>query len=168
MDDVVQRLEIKLREHSLAFTEKPLVVGGMAMEYYGLRKAGADIDLVIVDADYQALACRYPDRRKDIYGDLGVVIGEFEIWRSIALLDYPFLVQGSEETASCRIVSIDRLLLMRVCAMDVPKYKTDLLLVKEYYYRHYRNTAFLSEAQTHIPTYERNKGIVFAGEYADY
>lgn len=85
MHEVVERVEHRLREHRLSFSEKPILIGGMAMQYYGMRKAGADIDLLIENADYQALAEQYPDKRKDIYGDLGVVIGEFEIWRSIAL-----------------------------------------------------------------------------------
>lgn len=92
---VVRCIETALGREGLAFARKPLVIGGMAMEYYGLRPSGADIDLVVADEEYQALARLHAGSRKDIYGDLGVVLGVFEIWRSIALLDYAFLGQGA-------------------------------------------------------------------------
>ena len=34
---------------------------------------------------------------------------------------------------------------MRVCAMEVEKYKKDLDLMKEYYYGHLRNQCYLRE-----------------------
>ncbi len=61
------------------------------MEYYGLRKRGQDIDLIITNKDYKELSKNFANNKKDIWGDLGVVINGFEIWRSIALLDYNFM-----------------------------------------------------------------------------
>jgi ABC-type arginine transport system ATPase subunit len=90
MNDVVNHVTEMLISSNLSFVEKPILIGGMAMEYYEMRKAGADIDLIITDDDYQVLARKYPKQRKDLYGDLGMVIGKFEIWRSIAHLDYDF------------------------------------------------------------------------------
>ena len=95
MSTVIDLLEKQLGEKKLHFTQKPILIGGMAMEYYGLRKSGADIDLVICDEDYQALALTDPDNRKDIWGDLGVVIEPFEIWRCIMLLDYDFYIKDA-------------------------------------------------------------------------
>jgi hypothetical protein len=165
MSNVVERIESRLNETGLAFARKPLVIGGMAMEYYGMRKAGADIDLTISNEDYLALSQRYPDKRKDIYGDLGVVIQEFEIWRSIALMDYDFLSKDAVPEGSLLVVSLDRLLFMRVCAMDVEKYKKDLMTMKEYYCRHYSNESFLCEAQKHEASYAKTGGTVFGGKY---
>lgn len=92
-----------------------------------------DIDLLICDVDYQKLACLFPEKRKDIYGDLGLVIEPFEIWRSIALLDYDFYKSGGVNCDLIKMVSLDRLLFMRVCAMEAEKYMEDLKLMKEYY-----------------------------------
>lgn len=167
MNEVIKKLNVKIDECKLKFTKKPLVIGGMAMEYYGLRKTGADIDLVICEKDYQELSKKYPDTRKDIYGDLGVVIGIFEIWRSIALLDYNFLKQGAIEFDDVLMISLDKLLLMRVCAMDVEKYKNDLIMIKELYYKLYRNYDFLAEAEKHQISYKMNNGIIFGGKYND-
>ena len=162
---VIETVVRRMGECGLHFASPPLVIGGMAMEYYGLRKSGADIDLVISAGDYDRLAAAYPDARKDIYGDMGVVIAEFEIWRSIALLDYAFLKEDAVDCGDVLMVSPDRLLLMRGCAMEVEKYRRDLELVKNWYYEHHRNPAFLAEAETHIPDYEKYHGVILGGAY---
>jgi hypothetical protein len=167
MNQVIERIESRLNETGLAFARKPIVIGGMAMEYYGMRKAGADIDLVISNEDYLALAKKYPDKRKDIYGDLGVVIEEFEIWRSIALMDYDFLSKDAISEGTLLMVSLDRLLFMRVCAMGVEKYRKDLITMKEYYFKHFSNQAFLHEAEKHASSYAKSGGTVFGGKYTD-
>ena len=167
MNQVIEKVESRLQDNRLVFAKRPIVIGGMAMEYYGMRKSGADIDLVISNEDYLAIAGKYPDKRKDIYGDLGVVISEFEIWRSIALLDYDFFLEGAVAEGNLLVVSIDRLLLMRVCAMEVEKYKKDLITMKEYYYEHFRNQEFLHEAETHTTSYNKSRGITFGGKYID-
>jgi hypothetical protein len=167
MNDVVGRVTERLNQIGLVFSAKPIVIGGMAMEYYGMRKAGADIDLLISNCDYHALAEKYPGNRKDLYGDLGVVIEEFEIWRSIALLDYDFFRKDAMEEGNILIVSIDRLLWMRVCAMGVEKYRKDLELMKEYYYSHFSNQDYLKEARLHENSYARMNGAVFGGKYSD-
>ncbi|MCL2004332.1 MAG: hypothetical protein FWG72_10100 [Oscillospiraceae bacterium] len=167
MSDIVKRIHEQLAVIEFDFSHKPIVIGGMAMEYYGMRKSGADIDFVICDEDYQALAQLYPEKRKDIYGDLGIVIEPFEIWRSIALLDYNFYSVGACDCEKIKMVSLDRLLLMRVCAMEVEKYRKDLELMKEYYYTNFRNSSFLSEAEQHIPSYGKFNGVIFGGKYED-
>lgn len=127
------RVKEQMDAQGLVLTVKPILIGGMAMEYYGLRKAGNDIDLVITGQDYEALARSHPEKRKDIYGDLGVVLGKFEIWRSITLLDYDFFKQGAVEEACCLVLSLDRLLLTRVCALHLDKYQKDLELIRKHY-----------------------------------
>jgi len=165
-DDVIQRLKRQMDKMELCFAKQPILIGGMAMEYYGMRKAGADIDLVICEEDYQALASKYPGNRKDIWGDLGVVIGPFEIWRCIMLLDYDFYIKDAVDEGAAFVVSLDRLLLMRVFAMDVPKYMDDLKLMKDYYHRTFRNPAYAQYMQSHIASYQ-SKGIVWGGDYLD-
>jgi hypothetical protein len=167
MNQVIEKVESRLKDNSLIFAKKPIVIGGMAMEYYGMRKSGADIDLVISNEDYHAIVEKYPDKQKDIYGDLGVVISEFEIWRSIALLDYDFFLKDAIDEGNLLVVSIDRLLLMRVCAMEVEKYRKDLIMMKEYYYEHFRNREFLKEAEKHSTSYDKSGGIIFGGKYID-
>ncbi len=152
MNQVIIDVNEKLNEIPLSFIKKPIIIGGMAMEYYGMRKAGRDMDLIISQDDYHVLSEKYPDNKKDLYGDSGFIINKFEIWRSIALIDYDFFLKDAVDEGNVLVVSIDRLLWMRVCAMEVEKYKKDLDLMKQYYYRHFRNQSYLQEYRLINPT----------------
>jgi len=163
--DLFAQLLVEMNTEKLCFDNKPILIGGMAMEYYGMRKSGADIDFVITNADYQKLADEHPDCIKDLWGDLGVVVGKFEIWRSIVLLDYDFYCKDAVDEGAVLVVSLDRLLFMRVIAMEVEKYMNDLELMKEYYYVQFRNKNFLQEAEKHIASYQKHGGAVFGGKY---
>lgn len=167
MNDEVSRIAMSMIDNNLSFATKPILIGGMAMEYYGMRKSGPDIDLIITNEDYQALAKEYPEQRKDLYGDLGVVVGEFEIWRSIAHLDYDFFKKDAIEKDNIFIISIDRLLWTRVCAIGVEKYRKDLELLKQYYYKTYTNSQYHKEAQLHEKSYQKMDGAVLGGKYDD-
>lgn len=167
MNEVINRLDKQLKECSLEFTKKPILIGGMAKEYHGIRKSGSDIDLVICDQDYQLLAQKYPDNRKDIWGDLGVVIGQFEIWRCIMLLDYDFYLKDAIDEGVAYVASLDRLLLMCVFAMDVEKYMNDLKLIKDYYHQKFLNPYFFKYMEEHCASYKCVGGIVYGGKYVD-
>jgi hypothetical protein len=120
---------IDLEKLDFEFTSKPLLIGGKAMEYYGLRKAGADIDFVITAEDYERLACKYPDDLREIGGDLGVCVFEFEIWKSICLFGYQFLSVGAIAKEEYLVISLDRLLFLKALGMKEEKYHKDLELI---------------------------------------
>ena len=46
MNEVVLRIEEAMAKSGLQFSSKPILIGGMVMEYYGLRK-GKDMDWII-------------------------------------------------------------------------------------------------------------------------
>jgi hypothetical protein len=120
---------IDLTKLDFEFSSRPLLIGGKAMEYYGLRKAGADIDFVITVEDYERLVLKYPDHLREIGGDLGVCVFEFEIWKSICLFDYQFLSVGAVEQDAYLIISLDRLLFLKALGMKEQKYHKDLELI---------------------------------------
>ena len=127
-------MHIDLAKLNFTFSSPPLLIGGMAMQYYGLRPSGADIDFVITRADYARLAQQYPDNLKDLWGDLGVCVFEFEIWQSICLFDYDALSQGAlDPIAHCeagyRVISLEKLLFLKALAMKIDKYHADLELI---------------------------------------
>lgn len=122
-------MELKLRQVGISFSKKPLLIGGKAMEYYGLRKAGADIDLVVAEPDYKALARLYPGDLKEIWGDKGVCVYGFEIWRTICMLEYEVLSWKAREERDFLVVSFDMLLTMRALAVKTPKYFRDYQLM---------------------------------------
>lgn len=165
MNGIIERLDKQLGAFSLPLKKKPILIGGMAKEYYGIRKSGPDIDLVICGEDYQTLAQMYPDNRKDIWGDLGVVLGPLEIWRSIMLLDYDFYRKDAIDEGIAYVVSLDRLLLMCVFGMGVDKYMNDLKLLKDYYHRKCMNPSYCHFMEEHGSTYKSVGGVVYGGNY---
>src|SRR5215831_9230176 len=106
-------MNIELTKLQRTFSEKPLVIGGRAMEYYGLRKSGDDIDLVVPADDVAALIQRFPDRVKDLDGDLGVCPYEFEIWKTVCLFDYDSLRTGATDLGDALMISLEKLLFMK-------------------------------------------------------
>jgi hypothetical protein len=124
-------MDIDLSKLNYPFRSKPLLIGGMAMQYYGLRPSGADIDFVVTREDYTALARRYPQNVKDLWGDLGVCPFEFELWTSICLFDYAELIPGAIDAGEYRVIALDKLLFLKALAMKEEKCHHDLELIVE-------------------------------------
>lgn len=103
------------------------------MEYYNLRKAGNDIDLIASKEDINRLAHEYPQSLKDLWGDFGVVIDKFEIWKTIIYKDYDWYRDDALEREDFFVVSVDKLLYMKTLAFSVSKkYKDDMILLIDY------------------------------------
>ena len=122
-------MDIPLEKLNYSFIRKPLLVGGKAMEYYGLRPAGADIDLIVMKDDLYHLIRQYPARVKDLWGDLGVCPYEFEIWKTICLFDYADLSENAIDEGDFLVISLEKLLLMKALAMKIDKYLKDTQLI---------------------------------------
>ncbi len=118
-----------LRPLPYTFLHKPLLIAGRAMEYYGLRKAGADIDLVVHPDDHAALVKLFPDHVRDLYGDIGICVSGFEIWNQICTFGYQELIVGAVEEPELLVVSPEKLLFLKALAMEVPKHHHDLELI---------------------------------------
>lgn len=99
------------------------------MEYYGLRKAGSDIDLIVPEEDVIALIKKYPSRVKNLWEDLGVCPFEFEIWRTICFFDYDYFKENAVDKGDFLIVSLENLLFMKALAYKKEKYIKDLQLI---------------------------------------
>jgi hypothetical protein len=124
-------VNISFEKLNYTFVNKPLLVGGMAMEYYGLRKSGDDIDFVAQETDILNLIRMYPDRVKHLWGDLGICPFEFEIWKTICLLDYDYLKEQSIELENYLVISREKLLLMKTLGIKKEKYLNDVKLIVE-------------------------------------
>lgn len=122
-------MDIPLEIVNYQFQDKPLLIGGRAMEYYGLRKSGADIDLVISERDHSKLKRQYPDHIKDLYGDIGVCEFDFEIWNQICRYTYEELKEGAVEEPSFLVISLEQLLFLKTLAIKEEKYYKDVLLI---------------------------------------
>jgi hypothetical protein len=142
-------LDIDLSKLNFQFTSKPLLIGGKAMEYYGLRPSGADIDFVISVEDHARLWQQYPDCHKELWGDYGVCtrVGgdELEIWDSICLLDYNALTPGAVDEDDILVISLEKLLLLKALAIRVPKYQKDLELLVDHITRRQYDSLYSSK-----------------------
>ena len=123
--------EIDISKINYTFRHKPLLIGGNAMEYYELRKPGVDVDFVVANEDYEGLKETYsePEYQEDIWGDLGVKIGELEFWKCICLFEYEFLAEKAIEKKHYKIISLEKLLFLKALAMNKKKYRKDLKLI---------------------------------------
>lgn len=124
-------MEIPIDKLQYKFFKKPLVIGGKAMEYYGLRKAGLDIDFVISNIDHDNLKAKYPDHVKNLYGDIGICEFGFEIWNTICRYDYDFLIVDGIEEEQYFVVSIGKLLFLKAIGIRVQKYYNDIVLLAD-------------------------------------
>lgn len=107
------------------FKDKPLLFGGKALEFHGIRKAGKDIDFVISKDDTFAFSKQFPENLKDLAGDFGISIYEFEFWKTVNHLDYSFYKKSAVENENIFIVSLDKLLLIAAYASHKQKYLRD-------------------------------------------
>ena len=124
-------IDIDFNVLEYSFLYKPLLVGGKSMEYFGLRKAGVDIDLIIHEEDHKNLKQKYPDHVKDLYGDIGICEYGFEIWNHICNFDYDYLKEKAIEEKEYLVISLEKALLLKAIAMKIPKYHNDLELIAE-------------------------------------
>lgn len=136
-------------EFEIKFIHKPLLIGGLAMEYYHLREAGRDADFVLAIPDHKQLedklckegmiylSGRHTPEFKhipefvDLYGDKGILYRELEIWTCILKFDYDYLSRGSVEKEHCKVISLEMLLFMKALCVDQPKYLNDVELIRK-------------------------------------
>jgi len=163
MEEAELEQTIQIEKLGYEFLDKPVIVGGLAMEYYGLRKHGDDIDFVVTERDYQRLKVQFPLNRKDIWGDFGVQVPGYELFRSIYRLDYAHYSRGAVELRNYYIVGLDTLFRMKAFALGVaPKHDADFQLLKSYYQR-FENHNYRDYLARHIERYTSSPDGIFAG-----
>ena len=163
MDELELETIIDIQRLGYNFLDKPVIVGGLAMEYYGLRKHGADVDFIVTDRDYQRLKVRFPEYRKDVWGDFGILVNGFELFRSIYKFDHAHYSLGAIELTNYKMINIDMLFRMKVFAMGVAeKHDCDVKLLKEYYQR-FQNRDYQTYMENHIERYTSSETGIFVG-----
>lgn len=168
MNEIELEATIDIQRLGYEFLDKPVIVGGLAMEYYGLRKHGDDIDFIVTERDYQSLKAKFPNHRKDVWGDFGILVNGFECFRSIYKFDHAHYSFGAVEFANYKMVCIDMLFRMKVFALGVaPKHDCDVQLLKEYFQR-FQNPKYQRYLEHHIDRYTSSEtGIFFGINYED-
>jgi hypothetical protein len=163
LDELELERIINIQTLGYAFLGKPVIVGGLAMEYYGLRKHGDDVDFIVTDRDYQRLKVKFPNYRKDVWGDFGILVHGFELFRSIYRFDHAHYSSGAIELMNYKIVNIDLLFRMKVFALGVAKkHDSDVQLLKGYYQRD-QNPDYRTYLERHLDRYTSSENGIFFG-----
>lgn len=163
MNELELETTINIQKLGYEFLDKPVIVGGLAMEYYGLRKHGDDVDFIVTNRDYQRLKAKFPNHRKDVWGDFGFLVDGFELFRSIYKFDHAHYSLGAIELTNYKMVSIDMLFRMKVFALGVAKkHDADVQLLKEYYQR-FQNPEYQAYLDRHIDRYISSETGIFVG-----
>ena len=101
---------------------------------------------------------QFPENRKDVWGDFGIMVNGFELFRSIYKFDHAHYSLDAIELTNYKMVSIDMLFRMKVFALGVaPKHDADVQLLKEYYQR-FQNQDYREYMDRHI---DRHSAVVF-------
>ncbi|AYV79099.1 MAG: hypothetical protein Faunusvirus2_46 [Faunusvirus sp.] len=108
----------------IGFKHKPILVGGLAMQYYGIRK-GHDYDFIASKSDHNRLekTLGQADDIGKIYVDLKGKFGEVDIFIRIYKYDYQMLKKNAIEEKYFYIVSLEDLLAIKTISLvdkDVP------------------------------------------------
>jgi hypothetical protein len=103
-----------------------------------------------------------------VWGDFGVLVNGFELFRSIYRFDYAHYSRGAIELTNYKIVGIDMLFRMKVFAIGVaPKHDADVQFLKEYY-QQFQNREYREYLDRHIDRYTSSEnGIFFGISYDD-
>ena len=104
------------------FKNKPLVVGGLALEYYGIRKTGHDYDYMVSPSDWKILKKKYPDQvnlfggknEKDIDATLTNLNNtHVDLISTLYQYNYNFLKKGAIDEGKYLVISVENLLFLK-------------------------------------------------------
>ena len=132
--------EIQANLERFELEDKPVLISGRALEYYGIRQPDerydTDYDFIVSQKDYERLKYAYPNNLRDIYGDLGVTVGKWEFWTSFCAFSYDELACDAEDAGAYYVVSVPKMLMLKVLVMhQEPRRYADVVLIKEWILR---------------------------------
>jgi hypothetical protein len=122
------------------FEKKPLVVGGLAMEYYGLRKTGHDYDYMVSKKDWKKLKKLHPKKinffggktEKDIDATINLKKEKVDLISTLYQHNYNDLVKGAIDKDKYKIISLEKLLYIKTIDAvfkNTKKSKNDQILM---------------------------------------
>ncbi len=103
------------------FINKPLVVGGLALEYYNIRETTHDYDYMVSPSDWLELKKIHPDKinlfggknEKDVDATLNLTENPIDLISTLFQFNYNSLVKNSIDFPEYKIISITNLLLTK-------------------------------------------------------
>jgi hypothetical protein len=103
------------------FIKKPLVVGGLAMEYYKLRKTVHDYDYVVSSSDWDKLKKIHKDKvnlfggknEKEFDATINLKKEKVDLIKTLYQYNYDELSKNSIKFKKYNIISLENLLLVK-------------------------------------------------------
>ena len=100
------------------FKQPPLVVGGLAMEYYGLRKTTHDYDYMVSKSDFNKLKKIHPEKILLLGGKNGdeiIYMKEKDVDLISTLMNHNYndLSKGAINFKNFKIISLEKLLYIK-------------------------------------------------------
>lgn len=130
------------------FKQKPLVVGGLALQFYGIRQTGHDFDYVVSSEDWEALKTLYPNNinlfggktEKDVDATINLEKNNehIDLISTLYQFNHDYLQQSSIEYIDFRIISLPMLLMVKTLAAvnnNDEKSKRDQQLIVDFIVR---------------------------------
>ena len=103
------------------FEKKPLVVGGLAMEYYGIRKTGHDYDYMVSKKDWKQLKKIHPKKinlfggktEKEVDATINLKKEKVDLISTLYQHNYNDLAKGAINKDNYKIISLEKLLYIK-------------------------------------------------------
>ena len=149
MSTIEQKIMKGLNSVPYKFIHKPLVLGGFAMEYYGLRETIHDYDYMVSPEDWKSLKIKFPDKinlfggktEKDVDATINLLDEKVDLISTLYQIDYNFLKKGAKEFENYYIISVDKQLLVKTLerltnktpkSIQDTQLLTDFICLKQY------------------------------------
>jgi hypothetical protein len=125
--------EVVFDSLSFPFISKPVLFGGKAMEFYGLRK-GHDFDWVVSPEDFSWLRQCFPEWGFiNLFGDEGVRVGDHEFYLTHFGYGYAQWKHGAIERQDHHVIHLELLLFLKTMTLvyepDNRKARSDIPLL---------------------------------------
>ena len=116
------------------FKKPPLVLGGLALEYYGIRKSGHDYDYMVSQNDWKELKKLHP-KKINLFGgktedDIDATINlndvHVDLIKTLFMYNYSYLSKGSINFGDYKIISLEKLLMLKTLGAVMNRHKKSI------------------------------------------
>lgn len=130
-EELLGEIEKVVKKLNYSFKKKPILIGGGALEYYGLRKTGHDWDFMISMEDYKALKAKNVHTLNtfggtefdkdglsvDVDNTFSEIIKDLDLAITMFQYRYDFFDSETLETlGEFKVMSLEHLLLLKALA----------------------------------------------------
>ena len=128
-----------------SFVKPPIVIGGAAMQYYGFRASGGDVDILVSNYDYFKIVEEGHEIQRYSM-DEGCKTEQFDVWHTIRGFDYKFYKEHAINEGEVLVMSIEKLMFLKAMAIDEEKSLNDIrIITKQIILKNYKQ--FLKNAR---------------------